>query len=215
MSVLFVHALLEGAADVPVVREILTRRFAMNPGTEFELHAHQGKGSLPQDPRQRPDPHNRTLLHQLPAKLRAYSDLGDAVLVLVLVDADDAPEAEFLAELEEMLAALERRPPRVLFRLAVEETESWFLADPDAIRSAYPQAGIRLIQRIEPDAVVGAWERLAECLGRKGQPAARDKYTWATRIAPAMNLDTPRSPSLRKLLEGLEGTGVGRKSSRG
>lgn len=203
METLFVHALLEGAADVPVMREILQRRFGLTENIHFELHPHQGKGRLPPYPHQRPDPQNRTLLHQLPAKLRAYASLGDSILILVVVDADDTPEDILMTDLTQMLAALSQRPPRVLFRLAIEETESWFLADPDAIAAAYPGAKIRLIQKIEPDAVIGAWERLAECLGKKGQPAPKDKYSWAERIAPRMNLDHPRSPSLRKLLEGI------------
>jgi hypothetical protein len=199
----FIHALLEGAADVPVMREILTRRFGLTETLHFDLHPHNGKGKLPENLHQRPSERDRTLLHQLPAKLRAYADLGQEVLILVVVDADDTPEAVLLNELDAMLSALQRRPPRVLFRLAIEETESWFLADPDAIAAAYPAAKIQRIQKIDPDAVVGAWERLAECLGRKGQSAPKDKFAWAERIAPHMNFTHPRSPSLRKLLDSL------------
>lgn len=214
MALPFIHALLEGAADVPVMREILTRRFGLTEHLHFELHAHRGKGQLPTHIHQAPEPQNRTLLHQLPAKLRGYSSLGDQILILVVVDADNTPEDVLMAELENMLAAMLRRPQRVLFRLAIEETESWFLADPDAIAKAYPSthpAKIRLIQKIEPDAVVGAWEQLAQCLGKRGQAAAKDKYAWAERIAPHMNLIEPRSPSLKKLINGLADEQLGQE----
>lgn len=209
MSIQFIYALVEGASDVPVVEEILSRRFGLSPGTQFLIAPHRGRGTLPDKPLNPPDKHNQTLLHQLPAKLRAWSTLPGDQLVLVVVDADDNPAAELLADLEKMLDQLPKRPPNVMFRLAIEETESWFLADWEAIRAAYPKARVKLIESIEPDAIVGAWERLAECLGRFGQAAPKDKQAWAKRIAPHLNLESPRSPSLARLLSGLASAGVG------
>ena len=107
----------------------------------------------------RPDPKNRTLLHQLPAKLRGYAHLGSAYCVLVLVD---------------------------------------------AVKAAYPRADRRKLGRVTPDAVVGAWEKLADALGsRRAQHSGADKTEWARNIAPHLNLNQPRSPSLAALVSGV------------
>ncbi len=199
------HVLLEGASDEPAVREILSRRFGLTEGQHFKLYPHQGKGALPDPVLAKPLPQRRELLHQLPAKLRAWHYFGDDQCVIVLVDADDDDCSSLLTSLNDMLAQLPRRAPRVLFRIAIEETESWFIADDAAIASAYPRAKVGRLQKIAPDSVVGAWERLAEALGvdlRDGTVSS--KLQWATQIAPHLNLDSPKSPSLAKFITGVE-----------
>jgi hypothetical protein len=196
--------LVEGPADVPTVRTILQRRFGLQDGSDFEVQPHQGKGRLPAEPNARPDPTRRGLLCQLPAKLRGMSwDRGACVVVLVDADRDDC-EA-LLADLRTMLAMLTARPPRVLFRIAIEETESWFIADTEAVRAAYPRARTESLRRIRPDAVCGAWERLAFAVGAvtDGRPIAH-KLEWAERIPPHLDLDSPRSPSLAAFVRGVE-----------
>lgn len=198
------EVLVEGAADTPVVREVLTRRFKLVEGLDFRIHPHKGKGKLPHDVLSPPEPHRQGLLDQLPAKLRGWSYLGDEACVVVLVDADDESCIDLLARLNALLARLHKRPKRVLFRLAIEETESWFIADTNAVKSAYPRAKTGKLRRISPDAVVGAWEMLANALGVPGsQVSGAAKYEWAESISPHLDLDYPRSPSMRKLISGL------------
>jgi hypothetical protein len=196
--------LVEGASDVPAIREVLVRKFGLVENEEFEIHAHQGKGKLPVDVLATPDKNQRQLLHQLPAKLRGFAkSRPTTAVVLVVVDADNSPEDQLLAELNAMLLKLrDKRPARVLFRLAVEETESWFIADPAAVKLAYPKAKITLLRGIKPDAVVGAWELLARALNSTGS-SGTDKRRWAELIAPHLNLDNPPSPSLKKLIAGV------------
>ncbi len=197
--------LVEGAADVPMVREIMARRFGLVEKQDFRIHPHKGRGSLPANPLANPNSKHRGLLDQLPAKLRGYSHLGEDLCVLVLVDVDDTPCQDLLKALNAMLVVLPRKPKRVLFRLAIEETESWFIADTDAVRAAYPKAQWQHLRGIEPDAIVGAWERLAESIGVSVQSVTgRDKYEWAENIAPHINLDKPISPSLNKFIAGVE-----------
>lgn len=198
--------LVEGGADVPAVREVLTRRFGLTEGVDLRIHAHRGKGTLPADPDRPPVPQRRGLLDQLPAKLRgyarayAYADLT----VVVLVDADDEDCRALKQRIVAIYAAMNPRPARLLVRIAVEETESWFIADPNAIRAAYPKARTTRLNGIPPDAVCGAWERLAEALGfDPRQCGPPDKYQWAEAIAPHLNLDGPASPSLRALIDGV------------
>jgi len=203
---IWIEVLTEGSSDVPTVREILCRRFKLTENEHFRVHPHQGRGNLPSKPMTQPDPKNRSLLHQLPAKLRAYAkSLPEGSLVLVLVDADKTPFSELLQQLKDMHEALPQKPS-VLFRIAVEETESWFLADPGAVKAAYPNANLKKIKSIAPDAVVGAWERLAEALGHEIKLISNSgvlKTQWAEKIAPHLNFDAPKSPSLVKVVEGL------------
>lgn len=196
--------LVEGASDVPAVREVLTRRFGLKEEEHFRIHPHQGKGKLPTNPLARPDPKQRQLLHQLPAKLRGYAkSLVPNSVVLVVVDCDDTPCTELLADLNRMLTALPERPARVMFRLAIEETESWFVADPNAVKRAFPRANVAALRKIQPDAIVGAWERLAEAAGLPARSSGADKLRWASQICPHLDLETPNSPSLEKLISGV------------
>jgi len=62
------------------------------------------------------------------------------------------------------------------------------------------------LSRIKPDEIVGAWEQLAEALSKETSSVTGvDKHEWAERISPHLNLDEPRSPSLRKLISGIAG----------
>jgi Domain of unknown function (DUF4276) len=196
--------LLEGESDAPTVREILSRRFGLVEDRDYQLHPHRGKGRLPGDLLSPPRLEHRGLLDQLPAKLRGFSYLGPDACVVVLVDCDDQPCQELLQELNDMLRRLPKRPARVLFRIAIEETESWFVADCDAVALAYPKAKVARLRRIPADGVVGAWEQLAAAVGAQvREVTGATKREWATRIAPYLDLAHPRSPSLGKFVEGI------------
>lgn len=205
----WVEVLVEGASDVPVVREVLIRRFGLVENTHFRIHPHKGKGELPLNPLARPDRQNLSLLHQLPAKLRGFGTYltEPGQWVLVLVDVDDQPCHELLRALVTMYESLPVRP-RVLFRLAIEETESWLIADADAVSAAYPDQFKRAVLKgIRPDQVVGAWEKLGSALGMEVKSIGpSSKFEWATHIAPHLDLQVPRSPSFRKFIEGIDRT---------
>jgi hypothetical protein len=201
--VIFLEVLVEGSSDVPAVRHILERRFGLKENESFRIHPHRGKGKLPGNPLAPPDPTHRGLLDQLPAKLQGYSALGEGYGVVVLVDADDDDCKVLKEKLIDLYEVLPKKPRNVLFRIAVEETESWFLADPDAIRKAYPRAKIKQLSKVAPDAVVGAWERLAECLGHVPSKSGGMKLKWAEDIAPHLDLDNPASPSLKAFVAGV------------
>ena len=198
------EVLVEGVLDVPVIKEVLQRKLGLEEHTQFRIHPHRGKGKLPANPLKKPDDKHRGLLDQLPAKLIGYGKSPEYQFVLVVVDADDASPPQLLADLERMLKQLPTKP-KVLFCLAVEETESWFIADIAALERAYPK-GLKkqLLKNIEPDAIVGAWEILAAALGLDPKKVSGlTKYEWATRIAPHLDLDNPKSPSFSKLITEL------------
>jgi len=202
---MFLEILVEGGADRPAVCEILQRRFGLQEGLEFRIHPHKGKGSLPGNALARPNSKHRGLLDQLPAKLRGMSWMGMEYCVVVLVDADAEDCIDLKRRLVALYQSLNCKPVHVLFRIAVDETESCFIADPLAIKKAYPNADITPLKKIKPDAVIGAWERLAESLKKKPiQCRGPDKHQWAKKISPHLNLDRPVSPSLRAFIQGID-----------
>ena len=57
---------------------------------------------------------------------------------------------------------------------------------------------------MQADAIVGAWEVLADAIGiKRKEITGADKYAWAQTIAPHLDLDNPPSPSLKKLIDGI------------
>ena len=198
------EVLVEGASDAPAIKEVLQRKLGLVENIHFRIHPHRGKGKLPAKPLSRPDLKHRGLLDQLPAKLIGYARSLPSGFVVVVLDADDNPPKQIVADLERMLNQLPAKP-NVIFCLAVEETESWFIADIEAVGRAYPK-GLkkRILKNIEPDAIVGAWEKLASALGLDPKTVSGStKYEWAIRIAPHLNLDVPKSPSFSKLIADL------------
>lgn len=195
------EVLVEGASDVPTVKEVLQRKFQLVEGEHFRIHAHRGKGRLPANPLSKPNPIHQGLLDQLPAKLKGFGKSQPNGTVLVVIDVDDTPEESLISDLQKMLDVLPYKP-HVVICLAIEETESWFIADIPALEFAFTKRlKKRLLRDIEPDSIVGAWEKLACALGVKpGDVTGMMKYEWATSIAPHLNLDTPRSPSFAKLI---------------
>ena len=205
----FIEVLCEGSSHVPATREVLTRRFKLIEGEDFRIHPHRGKGKLPLPGHQlkTPERGDESLLAQLPIKLKnmgPQTQGGFEVAVVVGVDADDDDCRQLKQSLVDLYTALPTKPPRVLFRIAVEETESWFIADTSAVRAAYRHADVAILGNHAPDAVCGAWELLAECLGdAPGACRGREKTEWATAISPHLDLDKPKSPSFAALIRGI------------
>ncbi len=79
----------------------------------WRIHKHQGIGKLPQLMEARPNRNDRTLLHNLPSKLRAYGrEMGENEVVVVLADLDDREDCvAFKNELESVLEISSRYRP--------------------------------------------------------------------------------------------------------
>jgi hypothetical protein len=203
---MFMEVLVEGNADVPAVSEILQRRFNLTENIHFRVHPHRGKGRLPENVLSKPDTKKRGLLDQLPAKLRGFGRNPGFYCVVVLVDADDDNCRDLKSDLIDVYQKIDSKPSCVLFRIAVEETESWFIADTSAIETAYPSADLSKLPGSPPDSKIGAWECLARTLGRNPDECiGADKIEWAKRISPHLDLDDPRSPSLKAFVLGING----------
>ena len=197
------HVLVEGSSDEPTVKEILIRRFGLVHGSQFQIHPHGGKGKLPDDPNAAPSPTDRTLLAVLPATLRGYAVKGNSVCVIVLVDQDDDDCVQLLRDLNTMLTSLNKRPANVLFRLAMEEIEAWFLADRKAVAAAYAKASFKGVPKTGIDLLDDPSDVLAQCLGEPLPCTGQMKAVWAEKISPHLNLKKPKSPSLAKFVEGV------------
>jgi hypothetical protein len=197
------HVLVEGDSEEALMRGWLPR--FLPPGHSFVVIRHRGKGKLPRDPLKVPDIRREGLLDQLPAKLRAYGRSLDPATdrVLVLVDADDDSCSELKQRLLSVLEECDPRPV-VLFRLAIEETEAFYLGDPQAIRRAFPQARLRRMSHYVQDSICGTWELFQRVIGIP----IEDKVEWAERIAPHLGTtwqgnNANRSPSFRQLCAGF------------
>jgi len=196
------HILVEGPSEEAFLSEWLPR---MLPSHPFLIIPHQGKGRLSAEPATRPDPKKRGLLDQLPAKLRAYGKSlnSDTDRVVVLVDLDDQNCRDLKNRLNAALNLCDPKPI-VLFRIAIEEAEAFFLGDSRAIKKAFPQARVGKIKNYQQDSICGTWEFLRGVIG----DASEDKVAWAQAIGQHLTTQwtgrkANKSPSFRIFCRGL------------
>lgn len=181
----------------------------------WKIHKHRGIGGIPANPEALPNRNDRTLLHNLPAKLRAYGNEEDeSLVVVVLVDLDDRQSCiDFKNQLVALLNCCDKKP-NVLFRIAIEELEAWYLGDTNALRQSYPEAKLEKLADYVQDSQNGTWEILAEIVhpgglnelhakGKRSPLVREEKVKWAKTIAPYMDVDRNRSPSFCCFRDGL------------
>lgn len=147
---------------------------------------HRGKGKLPSDPSKAPYPRHEGLLEQLPAKLRAYGRALNPATdrLLVLLDLDNDSCTELKGRLIALLDYCEPKPV-VLFRIAIEETEAFYLGDPHAIKEAFPQANLKKLKSYEQDSICRTWELFRDVVGAQSE----DKVRWAERMALCLGVE--------------------------
>jgi hypothetical protein len=190
------HFLVEGTSEVKFLEGLLPR---LIPTHKFSIYPHQGKGKIPKNPQERPDPKHRGVLDLLAATLRAWgkslSPETDRVVLLVDLDGDDC-ECLF-QELSSVLTAVEPAPT-CEFCLAIEEIEAWYLGDWAALKRAFPKAKKVQWSAYEQDAICGTWEMLQEII----QDPFDRKVSWAERIGLELEVvesgNPNRSPSFQK-----------------
>lgn len=208
--------LVEGQADLTAISILMNQVLGHygQPHT-WKIHKHRGIGQIPDDPIEKPNKHDQTLLHNLPSKLRAYGEEGrDDVVVVVLVDLDDRPDcASFKADLLGLLSYCPKQP-KALFRIAVEELEAWFFGDQQALKRAYPNARQQVLDAYVQDDQCGTWEKLAEAIypgglaaltqyGKRSARILEQKKIWAKEICPLLNVEMNQSPSFKAFRDGV------------
>ncbi|WP_448215471.1 DUF4276 family protein [Endozoicomonas sp. 2B-B] len=154
--------LVEGQAELTALSILMPKIVGKyeQPNT-WRIHKHRGIGKLPENRLQRPDPRNTTLLHQLPAKLRAYSKApNEDRAVVVLLDLDDKNQAAISEELNSLLAWCENNFTAD-FEFAVEELEAWYLGDRQALLAFNSNIRKSVLEQYVQDSICGTWEMLA------------------------------------------------------
>ncbi len=130
MSVSHVELLVEEPSAEAAVAQILPQILGQTP---FRVHRYDCKNQL---------------LKRLPARLRGYSAwLPEDYRIVVLVDRDDDDCVRLKQELETIAqeAGLSTRSGssgrqfQVVNRVVIEELESWFFGDWQAVHDAYPR----------------------------------------------------------------------------
>ncbi len=140
-------------------------------------------------PKVLPEVHIRTvpfqskqdLLKKLSKRLRGYArSRPPGLRIVVLVDRDSQDCLKLKQVLEDHVheARLTTRSTTtgadydVLVRIVVEELESWYFGDWDAVRTTYPKVSARAIHKQafkDPDAIRGGtWERFERVLKKHG-----------------------------------------------
>lgn len=158
------------------------------------------------------------LLKQLPARLKAYSAwLPSDWAILVLVDRDDDQCEQLKTQLEHMAqvaglltktAASDGNRFQVVNRIAIEELESWFFGDWQAVRNAYPRVAATIPQKAayrDPDAIAGGtWEAMERVLQRAGYyRTGIRKLELARSIAPHMEPERNASHSFHMFCQAV------------
>lgn len=160
------------------------------------------------------------LLKELPKRLSGYAQRiqkGEDLRILVLID-QDSDDCKALKQRLENTAterglATKSRPDAkgrfvVVNRIAVEELESWFIGDPEALRSAFsklpPATNKGIFAR--PDNQNGkAWENLHRFLKKHGiYKSSYPNIEAAQKITPHIDPARNRSPSFRQFCIGME-----------
>lgn len=191
-----IHYLVEGQSEAALLSVWLKRAL---PGHTHNVYPHEGKGNIPKNLVAPPNPMHRGLLDQLPAKLQAYGKSLDPATdrVLVLVDADNENCVQLKNALLKVLNACSPRP-HALIRIAVEETEAFYLGDKKAVKSAFSTFRHGPYQNYVQDSVCGTWEVFQQVVGWKYEA----KVKWASMVAEHLGTvksgqNLNRSPSFR------------------
>jgi hypothetical protein len=167
----------------------------------FNIHAFQGKDDL---------------LRKLDARLRGYAHwLPREWRVLVVVDRDDDNCQVLKARLDRIAreSGLRIDRPRanwqLVNRIAIEELESWYFGDWDAVRERFPRVPAstpgKQAYRV-PDAIAGGtWEAFERILQRNGYfKAGMPKIEVARAVSAYMKPDSNRSASFRAFVRAIE-----------
>ena len=178
----------------------------------WRMHPYKGKGQLPNNLYERPDPKDQQLLNNLPSLLRGFGkSLDDSSSVVVVVDLDDYDCLKFKQDLLNVLNACNPRP-KALFRIAIEEGEAWLLGDHAAVRAAYPNAKDAVLNGYVQDSICRTWEVMADAVHSGGsrllkkmgyQVAGKAKRDWAEAIAPQIDVDSNKSKSFQVFRDGV------------
>lgn len=196
MTAEFAHFFVEEPSMEAFLMSFLPRVIG---GVEFRIYTHQGKTDL---------------LQRLPDRLRGYAAWMPAThRIVVIVDRDDDDCVKLKSRLDAAArnAKLGTRsrargaPWQLASRIAIEELESWYFGDWQAVRAAFPRAPATVASKArfrDPDAITGGtWEAFEKVMGAAGYfPGGLEKVTAAREIGLRVTPTENRSRSFQSLL---------------
>lgn len=187
------HFLVEGPAEDRLLQALLPR---LIPKHAFKIYPHRGKGRLEAQLKRDQDRKGTGLLDQLPATLKVFGKNMEASTdrVVVLLDLDDDSAPELTERLKELLQKT-KPAPSCEFCLAIEEAESWYLADLGAVRRAFAGQSLddAVLKNYKHDSIVGAWELFQRLI----KDSCERKPAWAERMGKELSVapEGKESPS--------------------
>lgn len=149
------------------------------------------------------------LLKRLPERMQSYSKfVPDDWRIVIIVDEDRDNCQELKNKLCNASSIVTKQKGNiVLHRIAVEELESWFIGDVQAIRVEYERIPDSLSQTAKfrnPDAITGGtWEQLDRILKKYGYPTGLKKQEFAQKVSPHMDVENNLSRSFQVFRDGL------------
>jgi hypothetical protein len=157
------------------------------------------------------------LLRDLPLRLRAYRkriDNGEDLRIFVLLDRDEDDCEALKKKLEDMARGAKLTTKTypgadgrfvAVNRIVVEELESWFIGDTEALRKAFPSLPGTFPGNFSNSDNGGTWERLHRFLKKTGiYRSSYPKIEAARKIAPHIDPGRNRSRSFRQFRLGVE-----------
>lgn len=171
--------------------------------SSFNIIPHQGKIDL---------------LKKLPSKLKAYSkwiDNHTKIVVLVDLDKENCKSLKRkLNKIAEKSGLINKTTIgdftnnfQILNRIAIEELESWFLGDKNALIKTYPRLKLKIFNKSKyknPDSIKNAWEELERVLQRyEYYPQGLESIKNARLISSNMDVNSNFSKSFNCFKEGL------------
>ncbi|KOO20228.1 hypothetical protein AC068_02725 [Morganella morganii] len=208
---MYFHILVEGDSEVRFLKKVMPFLHGEHGVTHsWKMHKHQGIGSIPSNLNATPNKKDNSLLHNLPAKLRAYEKISNPLnRIIVLVDIDSNVQSTFLSQLNNIKNTCAPTSD-VRFVLACEELESWYLGDRNALIQYNPKINRAILNTYIQDSICGTWELLMRAddpsLLKPKTPywkSLQKKVEWSKKITPHMDFAKNNSPSFNFLLHNL------------
>ncbi len=196
---MYIEFLVEETSAEEALRNLIPR--ILGTDATFDIHPFNGKTDLK----------NRLSMYLRGRKHYLSNDWR----IVVLVDRDDEDCKTLKSELEEIslniglkTKSVEKDNFQVLNRIAIEELESWFFGDVEAIVTAYPKISLNIANQEryrDPDAIAGGtWEALERLLQAKGYHlSGLPKRTVARKISEHMEPNRNRSKSFQVFRDAL------------
>jgi len=194
--------LVEEISAEKAINILIPKIFKFYNNISCKIHPFQGK---------------KDLIKKLPHRLKAYKKwMPNNYRIVVLVDQDKENCTELKNELDRIAhycGLPTKSSPNhqgnfvVLNRIAIEELESWFFGDANAITKAYPNINPNFENKAkyrDPDQINDTWETLERLMKRHGYyKTGLPKTEVARNIAAYMDPDMNRSKSFQVFRDGL------------